>query len=1002
MAGPARNGRPAVRGRKANANAIGYAKRQARKGKVSAGIADVYEYQSQKVRRSNIALTLDKDEAAEFWAGSDDDIDRDALRARLIGESVDDEQIDPDDDEELDSDEAFEESDNERFAGFSFASSSKTRLKSKQSKKPGKRSNATHLPDVNLNEEESEELSEGNEEDEEEDGDPDEFLDILDVLDGRADAELDNEEEEVQTAKDTRRDVDAAENEDGSEGDEEEDDEQEDGSEEEDGMAMSADEEEVDAEALHGLGEFVSALDTAAKRKAEDELPGDVARRKRRLIPERTEAGVENEFAAQMTSASGKLRLDDLLAPLASQSSNVLSLKKSAKALTSARTGGAPLAAPLPQRTQERLDREAAYEQTKEELDKWKDTMKQIREAEHLSFPLQAKPAGRTSNLELTAKFKPTTEMESSVDRLLKQAQMREDEINKTEELKMNHLSVEEVAARRAEVAKARDLIFRSEAKAKRIAKIKSKTYRRLKKKERQKMAAKLGEEEEEEDEEVKLKRELERAKERATLRHKNTGKWAKAMKGRGELDADQRQDILDMLDRGEQLRRKIRGDKGSDDSGSDDDGGADGLEGLKARAFEELAELKADDLPELSGNGKSVFDMKFMRDAAARERLEVNREVDDFVKELGGAGDHTDEDGDHSTSQDAPSVAVHRMGGRVSFRPGNPLLSLPSRQLAPSETSSTTLKSTDLPPFTHPLSPTSPVGSSHFDLPSLTATPSQEVSNPWLVPRSEVVGIAPKKSEIAVGKDSKAAAKSKNKLRKRQKDRDEEKEKAKDDAVVEISTEDVLTVATGPPAAGPSKTPRPKLKTAAASGSAPADVDSDGNSEVEEQERVLDRKGKGKASGVKAFEQRELVAMAFADDNVIQEFEQAKRREMQEDAPREVDTSLPGWGSWGGVGAKKAPPKPHLIKKIAGIDPKSRADYGKAHVIISEKRDKKAAKYLVKDLPYPYTSRAQFERSLDARVGTEWNTRVGFQRATLPKVTKKMGTVINPVEKLF
>lgn len=85
------------------------------------------------------------------------------------------------------------------------------------------------------------------------------------------------------------------------------------------------------------------------------------------------------------------------------------------------------------------------------------------------------------------------------------------------------------------------------------------------------------------------------------------------------------------------------------------------------------------------------------------------------------------------------------------------------------------------------------------------------------------------------------------------------------------------------------------------------------------------------------------------------------------------------------------------MIKKVSGVDPTSRADYHKAHVIISEKRDKKAAKYLVKDLPYPYTSKAQFERSMDTPIGTEWNTRVGFQRGTLPKVVKKVGFYLYP-----
>ena len=80
-----------------------------------------------------------------------------------------------------------------------------------------------------------------------------------------------------------------------------------------------------------------------------------------------------------------KLNLNDLLAPLASQSSTLLSLKKSTKILASASSSKAKtLSAPLPHRIQERLDREAAYEQTKEEVDKWSGTMKRIREVGQL------------------------------------------------------------------------------------------------------------------------------------------------------------------------------------------------------------------------------------------------------------------------------------------------------------------------------------------------------------------------------------------------------------------------------------------------------------------------------------------------------------------------------------------------------------------------------------------------------------------------------------------
>ena len=76
---------------------------------------------------------------------------------------------------------------------------------------------------------------------------------------------------------------------------------------------------------------------------------------------------------------SNRLSLDDLLTPLTSQSSNALDLKKSVKLLTSSKSA-VKLSAPLPQRTQDRLDRQAAYEQTKEEVDKWKETMKRIKE----------------------------------------------------------------------------------------------------------------------------------------------------------------------------------------------------------------------------------------------------------------------------------------------------------------------------------------------------------------------------------------------------------------------------------------------------------------------------------------------------------------------------------------------------------------------------------------------------------------------------------------------
>ena len=118
---------------KKTSNAAGYAKRKSLKSKAVSNPSDVYEYQPERVRRAKVKLQLEKDEVLGAGAG-DDDSDaegsasgRGQPKPRLVGENDDDDGIASDEDEELDSDAAFDESDEERFAGFDF-SHSKVRL----------------------------------------------------------------------------------------------------------------------------------------------------------------------------------------------------------------------------------------------------------------------------------------------------------------------------------------------------------------------------------------------------------------------------------------------------------------------------------------------------------------------------------------------------------------------------------------------------------------------------------------------------------------------------------------------------------------------------------------------------------------------------------------------------------------------------------------------------------------------------------------------------------
>lgn len=204
------------------------------------------------------------------------------------------------------------------------------------------------------------------------------------------------------------------------------------------------------------------------------------------------------------------------------------------------------------------------------------------------------------------------------------------------------------------------------------------------------------------------------------------------------------------------------------------------------------------------------------------------------------------------------------------------------------------------------------------------------------------------------MGKSSGLAEKSKNRLRKHQGKHENEREKARDNAIVEISMDAILNLR---PEESEQTTPPPVPDSkgraeAVAQADADSDQDSGVNSEVEEQERRLTekkRKSKGKAKDqgpIRPFAQRDLVSLAFAGDKVVQvcfpftrcvevgvsysfilmqDFQEVKQRETLEDAPKEVDTTLPGWvRSLSIITALSAPSCPnHSRARGAGAVPK-------------------------------------------------------------------------------
>lgn len=309
-----------------------------------------------------------------------------------------------------------------------------------------------------------------------------------------------------------------------------------------------------------------------------------------------TQAGPENPFL--MPSGREKLSLDELTGTV-----------KADLKLVKPKLTPKTLSVPLPQRIQSRADRGAAYELAKDEVTKWEDTVKSNRRAEHLSFPINAPPQHEMPSVFVQSESKNT--LEETVQGLLTASSLADERAASAfEETAGSNLSFEELKQRRQELRYKRELMFREEQRAKRIKKIKSKSYRRVHKKERERERALLeaaGELSEEDEEEQMRKRALERA----SLKHKTTSKWAKRMIEHGmSKDADTRAEMEEMLRQGESMRQKVVGG-GSDDSDSGDDGDM-------ADVFE---------LNEQQEPRKGVMAMKFMVDAENKQR-EANRRL--------------------------------------------------------------------------------------------------------------------------------------------------------------------------------------------------------------------------------------------------------------------------------------------------------------------------------------------------------------------------------------
>ena len=396
--------------------------------------------------------------------------------------------------------------------------------------------------------------------------------------------------------------------------------------------------------------------------------------KKRKRINEVTEAYDESEYAlgsrqkraleedgaGAPSALNRKLQLQDMMNSIAEETS-FGGLKKQIESLEHSKDTekiASALSAPLPKRIQDRYHREAAYEEAKKDISKWAPMIKKNRESDQLTFPMNEPVPTNMSSGAMVGQFEAATDMEKEIQKLLEEAAMTEQKIRESEELELNKITKEELVERRAELSKMRALLFFKEQKQKKIAKIKSKVYRKLHKKAKGDSQLDLDIEELKKlDPDMAKERlanlEIERARERVTLKHKNTSKWAKQMLNRKDGDVETRRALMAQLDKHQELKKKIQG-YGSDDSDAPDN---------EEDVMVQLNQLQEEIDDESTEPQKGLMAMKFMKKALDKQKKEVQQIVERTRSRM-------ETDDFEPSDEEDKAVADQEPSGRRTFGP--------------------------------------------------------------------------------------------------------------------------------------------------------------------------------------------------------------------------------------------------------------------------------------------------------------------------------------------
>ncbi|CAD1476602.1 unnamed protein product [Heterotrigona itama] len=705
---------------------------------------------------------------------------------------------------------------------------------------------------------------------------------------------------------------------------------------------------------------------------------------------------------------------------------------------------------PLEKPAADRIKRIVGFKNTKQELKKWNAIITRNRTAKSLHFPLNQSSMKLDSSTEFVKRFRLQSDLEKELAALEPQKNNIEE---KSDEFS---LTLKEIIMKRKEAARIRAQQSYREAKAHRQNKIKSKKFHRVQRKEKIKLQLKEFEELQKTNPEAALEKleqlDKTRAEERMTLRHKNTGRWAKSKQIRAKYDKETRQELAQQLSVGRELTQKL---KKSNDSEEEDtpvqflasdkenpwvgsvkteseidkfvksyrkywDDQNKKLEGQNININSKITTenkknpLKDTQLSILNGTDThvNINSFEIQNNEKIQEAINLNKSTISLI-------DSSSRDNNTTNNKQPLEIKSHKEyltkvnvknvknksykkiiennkldNNLIQF---NKKIKLPKTDInnvtATSSWNVESIENINTENFTNSNVSNSEKINKLFDF-------MEEKIQDQI--KSELERITQNYEEIKTNKKRK----SKNiefkddnfdgleiqaKKRKPILDLSLNESACKNNLEVNTELERIKQIKQDNTLSiDRSNASKIEIDPNKYINIKPKHLNTDLPIDITGGDDVLDD-----SDGEE--ERRNVVSEAFADDDVVEEFRKEKEEEVKKAQPKDVDLILPGWGNWGGknVEVSKRKKRRFILKMPKDLP---RRDENKGDVIIFEEDNPKIKEHQVNELPYPFSSVKDYEASIRMPIGRNFVSENSHRKLIEPSVKTHMGKIIEPM----